>query len=140
MTDALLLLFVAGTVVLALAVDRVALVGWLRDSENNGVDSGQTASLAPHPRGEAHSYRRSLLTQKMPSIGIVSGVLGASGHPALVAISSSAFVGISASGPQGRPPVLGDHKRGYRGHGRAAAQAGQTPSQLLRRTQAAERY
>jgi hypothetical protein len=66
-----------------------------------------------------------------PFIVFVSGVGGATGKPTLVAISS-AFVGISVSVPQDRPPFLADHKRGYRGHGRAAA-LGQTPSRYLRR-------
>ena len=66
----------------------------------------------------------------------VSEVRGATGKPILVAISS-AFVEIFVSVLQDRPPFLGDHKRGYRGHGRAAALLGQTPSRHLRRTQAA---
>jgi hypothetical protein len=99
----------------------------------NGYIENDKASLGnPNVR-----YWQILLTQKMPFIGIVSGELGASGNPTLVA-TSSAFVGISASVPQGRPPFLGDHNRRYRGLRRAAAQ-GQTPSRYLHRTQAAER-
>src|SRR6478672_4890905 len=66
-------------------------------------------------------YWQISLTQKMPFIGIASGVLDASENPTLVAISS-AFVGISASVPQGRRLFLADHKRGYRGLTGAADQ------------------